>query len=119
MPETALNIERYAVYWVDLNPVLGSELAKTRPAVVVSDDAMNAALETAVVCPMTTRLHPQWPFRVRADLPNRSGEIAVDQIRTISRKRIGQRLGSIDPSSAEQLRHIITQMYGVLSLTGP
>jgi len=114
-----LQIERYAVYWVDLNPVRGSELAKSRPAVVISDDAMNATLETVVVCPMTTRLHPQWPSRVRADLQNRPGEIAVDQIRTISRKRIGQRLGSIDPGAAAQLRHVITQMYGVLSLTGP
>lgn len=116
MPETALTIERYTVYWVNLNPVQGSELAKKRPAVVVSDDAMNAMLETVVVCPMTTRLHPRWPSRVRADLPNRLGEIAVDQIRTISRTRIGEKLGRIDDRTAAQLRHVITEMYGVLSV---
>ena len=112
-----MEIERYAVYWVDLNPVLGSELAKTRPAVVISDHAMNAALETVVVCPMTTRLHPRWPTRVRADLPDRPGEIAIDQIRTISCRRIGARLGFIDENAAAQVRHVITEMYGVLSLT--
>lgn len=117
-----MKIERYAVYWVDFNPVLDRELSNTRPvvgvpAVVVSDDAMNATLETVVICPMTTNLHPRWPSRVRADLPYHTGEIAVDQIRTISRKRIGQRIGSIDQTAAAQLRHVITHMYGVLSLT--
>ena len=85
--ETALTVERYAIYWMNLNPVRGSELTKLRPAVVVSDNAMNAALETVVVCPMTTRLHPSWPSRVKVDLPEKTGEIAVDQIRTVSRTR--------------------------------
>ena len=115
LPETALKIERYAVYWVDLNPVLGSELAKSRPAVVVSDEAMNASLETVVVCPLTTRLHPRWPFRVPAHVGTRAGEIAVDQIRTVSRRRLGRRIGRIEEPVAAQLRHTITEMYGVLS----
>ena len=115
--ETALTVERYAIYWVDLNPVRGSELAKLRPAVVVSDNAMNAALETVVVCPMTTRLHPSWPSRVQVDLPNKTGEIAVDQIRTVSRTRIKDRVGCLSASTAAELRHVITEMYGVLSVS--
>ncbi|MFP4511058.1 MAG: type II toxin-antitoxin system PemK/MazF family toxin [Spirochaetaceae bacterium] len=113
---TGLKIERYAAYWVHLNPVVGSEIAKTRPAVVVSDNAMNEVLETIVVCPITSRLHPQWPSRVRVHFAEQAGEVAVDQIRTISRRRVGERIGVIDDAAAAQIRHIITEMYGLLSV---
>ncbi|MEI8093178.1 MAG: type II toxin-antitoxin system PemK/MazF family toxin [Spirochaetales bacterium] len=108
-------IERYGVYWVNLDPVQGHEIAKTRPAVVVSDDAMNRLLSTVVVCPLTSRLHPHWPCRVQADVAGQPGEIAVDQIRTIDRSRLGNSLGIIAPEKAEELRHVITLMYGVLA----
>ena len=115
--ETALTVERYAIYWVDLNRVRGSERAKLRHAGVVSDNAMNAALETVVVFPMTARLHPSWPSRVRVDLPDKTGEIAVDQIRTVSRTRIKDRLGSLSGTAAAELRHVIAKMHGVLSVS--
>ena len=110
-----MKIERYAVYRVDLNPVVGREIAKTRPAVVVSDNAMNSALETVVVCPLTSRLHPTWPSRVQTSAGGIPGEIAVDQIRTISCTRIGECMGHIDAAAAAQVRHVITEMYGLLS----
>ena len=112
----ASSVERYAVYWVDLDPVRGSEIAKTRPAVVVSDDAMNRTLSTVVVCPVTSRLHPRWPSRVRATVEGREAEIAVDQIRTIDKTRLGQRIDAIGEAASVQVRHVITQMYGVLSV---
>lgn len=108
-------IERYGVYWVNLDPVIGSVLATTRPAVVISDDAMNRHLSTVVVCPLTSRLHPQWPSRIQTRLGDQDSEIAVDQIRTIDKKRIGEKLGALDESVAAELRHVITEMYGVLS----
>lgn len=110
-------IERYHVYWVDFDPVVGSEMAKRRPAVVVSDDEMNAHLATVVVCPVTSRLHPHWPSRVQTVVDGRDAEIALDQIRAIARTRIGDSLGPIPQEAAESLRHIITQMYGVLAVS--
>ena len=72
-------IERYAVYWVDLDPTRESELKKRRPTVVVSDEEMNASLETVVVCrPLTSRLHPRWPSRVRVEVAGQSAEVAYD-----------------------------------------
>ena len=110
-------IERYGIYWVSLDPVQGSELAKTRPAVVVSDDHMNRLLATVVVCPLTSRLHPHWPCRVQTMAGEQPGEIAVDQIRTIDRSRLGKQCGRLDPAVAAEVRHVITQMYGVLSVS--
>ena len=112
-----MRIERYAVHWVNLDPVVGSEIAKTRPAAIVSDDAMNEHLGTVVVCPITSRVHPHWPFRVQARIAGKTAEVAVDQIRTVSRQRIGRRIGTLKPAVAAALRHVITVMYGVLSVS--
>ncbi len=110
-------IDRYGVYWVSLDPGTGSEMIKTRPAVVVSDQLMNHYLHTIVVCPVTSRIHPAWPSRIQTMVTGKMSEIAVDQIRTISTQRIGNQIGFIQETTAEQLRHAITQMYGVLSVS--
>ena len=111
-------IERYRVYWVELDPVVGSEMSKTRPALVISDDEMNRRLPTVVVCPVTSRLHPRWPSRVQTEVAGRPAEIAVDQIRTVARERLRDELGAIDNETAATVRHVITQMYGLLSIAG-
>ena len=109
-------IERYGIYWVNLDPVQGSEIAKTRPAVVISDDKMNQLLATVVVCPLTSRLHPHWPCRVQVQAGQQPGEIALDQIRTVDKSRIGGRIDTLNASAAAEVRHIITQMYGILAM---
>ena len=117
LPETGMQIERYGVYWVNLDPIVGREMAKRRPAVVVSDEAMNRHLDTVVVCPLTSNRHPRWRSRVGCTVGGVDGEIAIDQIRTVSRTRLGDILGTIDDSEAASVRHIITEMYGVLSVS--
>ena len=105
-------IERYGIYLADLDPTRGREIAKTRPVVVISLDAMNRHLDTVVVCPLTTRLHPRWRTRLRCARAGRRAEIAVDQIRTISKERLGKRVDRLASSPAAQLRQLITEMYG-------
>jgi mRNA interferase MazF len=112
-----MRIERYGVYWVNLDPVVGKEIARTRPGVVVSDDAMNEHLGTVVVCPITSRLHPRWPSRIQATVGARRAEIAVDQIRTVARERLGKRMGKLSEVAAAGVRRLITLMYGVLSVS--
>ena len=110
-------IDRYGIFWVDLDPVEGSELAKKLPAVVVSDEEMNRVLQTVVICPLTSRIHSQWPSRIQTEATGHASEIAVDQIRTVSSYRLGERIGSITETEATSLRHVITQMCGVLSVS--
>ena len=109
--------DRYAIYWVDLDPVQGSEIAKTRPAVVISDEYMNAQLGTVVICPITSRIHPHWPSRVQAMVNGLPAEIAVDQIRAVAKSRLGARIDVLDAEAASSVRHIITEMYGLLSIS--
>lgn len=105
-------IERYGIYLANLDPTRGREIAKTRPVVVVSLDAMNRHLDTVVACPLTTRRHPSWRSRIPCACAGRRAEIAVDQIRTISKERLGRRLDRLAPALAAQLRRLITEMYG-------
>lgn len=105
-------IERYTIYLADLDPTRGGEIAKTRPVVVVSRDEMNRNLDTVVVCPLTTSLHPRWRSRIQIVCARRKAEIAVDQIRTISKERLGKRLETLKPEEAAEVRRLISEMYG-------
>ena len=87
-------------------------MAKTRPVVIVSLDALNERLETVVVCPLTTQLHPAWRTRLGVRIGRRNAEIAVDQIRTISTSRLGRRVGTLSGAQAGALRRMLTEMYG-------
>lgn len=105
-------MKRYEIRWVSLNPIQGSELAKTRPAVIVSRDELNALLQTVVICPLTSQLHPAWRCRLPVLCGGRPAEIAADQIRTVSKNRIGDKLGALSLAESAALRRLLTEMYG-------
>lgn len=107
-----LNIKRYEIYFADLNPAIGSEIKKVRPVVIISQDEMNEYLETVVVCPLTSKLHHQWRTRIQIKCAKKDAEIAVDQIRSISKKRLKKKIDRLSPDKAAQLRKLITDMYG-------
>jgi len=104
---------RYEIRWVSLDPAQGAEMAKKRPAVIVSLDALNATLQTVTVCPLTSRLHPSWRSRLQVRCNRQEAEIAVDQIRTVGKSRLGAKIGVLTEDKASALRRIITEMYGV------
>ena len=107
-----MNIKRYEVYFADLNPTIGGEIQKVRPVVIISQDEMNKYLETVVVCPLTSKIHPQWRTRLQIKCANKNSEIAVDQIRIISKQRLKKRIDILSKIKAAQLRKLITDMYG-------
>jgi mRNA interferase MazF len=107
-----LNIKRYEIYFADLNPTVRSEIEKVRPVVIISQDEMNKYLETVVVCPLTSKLHPQWRTRLQIKCANKNAEIAVDQIRTLSKQRLQNKIDKLSNIKAAQLRKLITDMYG-------
>ncbi len=87
-------------------------MAKKRPVVIVSRDALNSCLQTVTVCPLTTQLHPSWRSRLQVHCNGRQADIAVDQIRTVSKTRLGARVGTLSADEAAALRLLITEMYG-------
>jgi mRNA interferase MazF len=104
---------RYGIYLAALDPTVGREIAKTRPVVVVSMDAMNRHAETLVVCPLTTKLHPTWRSRIQVRCAGKLAEIAVDQIRTISTLRLVKKVDALAVVDAARLRELIVEMYGL------
>lgn len=89
-----------------------SEINKTRPVVLVSDNAMNKILNTIVTCPLTTKLHPMWRSRIQIKCDKKDAEIAIDQIRTISKARLIKKIDKLPNQNAALLRQTITEMYG-------
>ena len=104
--------QRYVIYAADLDPTIGGELRKVRPVVVVSRTEMNRLLDTVVVCPLTSVLHPRWRGRLQIQCAGRDAEVAVDQIRTVSKQRLRQRVDRLSTGDAARLRRIVTDMYG-------
>ncbi len=95
-----------------LDPVAGAEMAKTRPAVIVSLDQLNAVLQTVTVCPITSTLHPAWRTRLPIMLGGHPADVAPDQIRTVSKARLGRKLGALTSEEASALRRMLTDLYG-------
>ncbi len=105
-------VKRYEIRWADLEPAQGAEMAKRRPVIIVSLDVLNRQLQTVTVCPLTTSIHPTWRSRLQVRIRRRDAEIAVDQIRTISKRRLGSKIAVLSEGQAALLRRIITEMYG-------
>jgi mRNA interferase MazF len=104
-------MKRYEIHWCRLDPVEGSEMAKTRPVVIVSLDVLNEKLNAMTVCPITSRAHPFWRTRLAIPCEGHPAEIAVDQIRSVSKARLGSLIGTLSKSEAALLRAMIAEMY--------
>ncbi|OFX13701.1 MAG: transcriptional regulator [Armatimonadetes bacterium RBG_16_58_9] len=103
-------VRRFAVYLVRLDPVVGSEIQKTRPCVVVSPDEMNAHIATVIVAPMTTQGQP-YPTRVPCEFRGKSGQIVLDQLRTVDKKRLVKKLGVVDETARNAVLAVLAEMF--------
>ena len=108
------SLKRYEIYLVRLDPVEGSEIGKTRPCVILSDDTRNRFLKTVVVCPITSQLRNDWRCRLRIRCAGREADVAVDQIRTVNKSRFVKRIDRLKPSVAQLLRELVVEMYGTV-----
>ena len=98
------------VHLVRLDPTLGSEIKKTRPCVVVSPDELNRHLRTAIVAPMTAG-GKAYPWRIRCRFQNRSGYVALDQLRTVDQERLVTRLGALAPGTLTEVLAALQEMF--------
>lgn len=87
-------MKRGEIWLINLDPVVGSEIRKTRPCVIVSPPETNGYLRTVIVAPMTTKSHPA-PFRIEVAHAGKKGLILLDQIRTIDQIRLVKKLGAL------------------------
>jgi mRNA interferase MazF len=103
-------VSRGDVHLVRLDPTMGSEIRKTRPCVVVSPDELNQHLRTALIAPMTTG-GQAYPWRIACRFQQRSGFVALDQLRTVDRERLVKRLGRLKPTTIEAVFDALQEMF--------
>ncbi len=88
-------VKRGEVYWVNLDPTIGTEIKKTRPALVISPDDLNAALPRVIIAPLTSKgqllgCRPSVKFK------GKSARILLDQLRSVDKRRLAEKMGKID-----------------------
>jgi mRNA interferase MazF len=104
-----MEIGQYEVFLINLDPTIGHEIKKTRPCVVISPDEMNSNIQTVIIAPMTTKSH-DYPTRLKLKFQDKTGWIVLDQIRTVDKRRLVKRLGSITKSQIERVKGVIKEM---------
>lgn len=105
-----MEVNRFDVYLVTLDPTLGSEIQKTRPCLVVSPDEMNHHIRTVIVAPMTTKGQP-YPTRVPCRFRGKDGQIVLDQLRTVDKARLVHRVGRLDPKTGAKVLAVLGELF--------
>lgn len=101
---------RGEVHLVELDPVRGSEIRKTRPCLVVSPDELNRHLRTVIVAPMTTG-GQAYPWRVPCRFQSRAGFVALDQVRAVDGERLFKKLGKLSPATIKEVHRVLEELF--------
>lgn len=107
-----MELNRFDVVLVPLDPTKGSEIKKTRPCLVISPNEMNHNISTIIVAPMTSKGR-RYPTRVDVVFQETKGQIVLDQIRTIDKSRVIKKLGRVSKKAQENTLSILYEMFSL------
>lgn len=105
-----MELTQYEIVLVNLDPTIGGEMKKTRPAVIISPNEMNKYLNTIVIAPMTSS-SKNYPTRVEVITNKTKGWIVLDQIRTIDRQGIVKKLGKLIEKDVEKVKIVLKETF--------
>lgn len=103
-------MKQFEVYQVNLDPTIGAEIKKSRPAVIISPNVMNKHLQTVIVAPLTHTIKG-YPSRVKTHFRKQQGEVVLDQIRAVDKLRLGKKLGTVDTSTSSDILKVLQTMF--------
>ena len=103
-------VKRFDVYLVNLDPTVGSEIRKARPCLIISPDEMNRHIATVIVAPMTSKGR-DYPTRVNCTFKGKKGQVVLDQIRTIDKIRLYQKLGTLDKKTQTTVLSVLAELF--------
>ena len=101
-------VARGEVYWVNLDPTIGTEIKKTRPALIVSPDDMNAALPRVIIAPLTSQ-GQALGCRPEIQFAGKPARILLVQLRSVDKRRLAGKMGEIE---LEKWHSVLLEMLG-------
>lgn len=103
-------VSRFDVYYINLDPTVGSEIKKTRPCVIISPDEMNHNISTVIIAPLTSVLR-NYPTRVPCKVEGKQGQIVLDQIRTVDKSRLLKKIATLTKATQKKVLNILQEMF--------
>ena len=105
-----MEVKRFDVFQVALDPTIGREIKKKRPCRIVSPDEMNRHIRTVIIAPMTSKGR-NYPSRVPCTFQGVQGQIVPDQIRTIDKSQLVIKFGRFSPPTSDRVLHVLGEMF--------
>jgi len=105
-----VEVKRFDVFLVNLDPTVGHEIRKSRPCLVISPDEMNQHISTVIVAPMTTKGR-NYPTRVPCIFHGKEGQVVIDQMRTVDKIRLVKRLGKVDSQTQTDVFSVLSELF--------
>lgn len=99
--------KRGDVYWVNLDPTVGTEINKKRPCLIISEDEGNEISSRVTVAAITSTIKTVHPFQVKIHIKNKDGKVLLNQIRTIDKQRLDGKIGSLDKEIMHQVERAL------------
>jgi len=103
-------MKRFEIWLIQFDPSTGAEIRKTRPAVIISPNTINARLQTVIVAPLTSTVR-NYPCRIPTSFENKGGQIALDQLRTVDKSRLKKKLGELDLKETKAVCQVLQVMF--------
>jgi mRNA interferase MazF len=102
--------KRFSIFWFDPEPIVGSELRKVRPCIVVSPEAMNKVVRTVIIVPLTST-SKSWPFRIDVTLNGRLSRAACEQIRAIDKLRLKEYITTLSVGDSKAVLQVLQETF--------
>jgi len=106
-------LRRGEVYWIAFDPSVGGEIQKTRPAVIVSNDAANRATNRTIVVPLTTQVNRVYAGETLVQLNGQTRKAMADQLTTVSKLRFKKVIGALSPEDMDRVERAILIQLGI------
>lgn len=102
------------IYWIELDPTIGSEIKKRRPCVILSNNAYNKYSPRVIAAPITSQIKTTYACEIVVDVAGRPGKVMIDQIRSFDKQRLQSKLHQLEPSVMQQIGGIFTNLFDFL-----
>lgn len=104
---------RGEIYWVNLDPAVGGETKKRRPAIVVSNDIGNELSSVIMIAPITSKIRQVYPFEVKIFLAGKTGKIMLNQCRAVDKSRLNGKIDTADQEVMASVEEAIKIVFGL------